>query len=70
MGRLNHMNTGFLFPRTPSGAASLLRPPPWYYSGEMLTIEYLTEPGAVAALLPSPLEPVADRPDAVAGHLG
>ena len=32
----------------------------------MLTIEYLAAPGAVAALLPSPLEPVADRPDAVA----
>ena len=32
----------------------------------MLTIEYLAEPGAVAAFLPPPLEPVADRPDAVA----
>ncbi len=32
----------------------------------MLTIEYLAEPGAVAALLPPPLHPVADRPDAVA----
>jgi len=32
----------------------------------MLTIEYLASPGAVAALLPAPLEPVADRPDAVA----
>ena len=60
------MTTGFLFPRTPAGDASLLRSPPWFYSGEMLTIEYLAEPGAVAALLPAPLEPVADRPDAVA----
>ena len=60
------MTAGFLFPRTPSGAASLLRPPPWRYSGEMLTLEYLAEPGSVAALLPPPLEPVADRPDAVA----
>ena len=60
------MTTSFLFPRTPSGQASLLRPPPWHYSGEMLTIEYLAAPGAVAALLPPPLEPVADRPDAVA----
>lgn len=57
---------GFWFPRTPSGRASLVPPPPWFYSGEMLTIEYLAEPGAVAALLPPPLEPVADRPDAVA----
>ena len=60
------MTAGFLFPRTPSGRASLLPPPPWRYSGEMLTIEYLAEPGAVAALLPPPLEPVRDRPDAVA----
>ena len=60
------MAAGFLFPRTPSGRASLLPPPPWRYSGEMLTIEYLAEPGAVAALLPPPLEPVRDRPDAVA----
>ncbi len=57
---------GFLFPRTPTGAASLLSPPPWHYSGEMLTIEYLAPSGSVAALLPPPLEPVADRPDAVA----
>lgn len=60
------MNTGFFFPRTPSGRASLLRPPPWYYSGEMLTMEYLAEPGSVSELLPPPLEPVRDRPDAVA----
>ena len=40
--------------------------PPWYYSGEMLTVEYLAEPGAVAALLPPPLAPAPDRPDAVA----
>ena len=60
------MTNGFVSPRTPSGKASLLPPPPWHYSGEMLTIEYLAAPGSVAALLPPPLEPVADRPDAVA----
>ncbi len=60
------MTGGFLFPRTVSGIASLLDAPPWHYSGEMLTIEYLAPPGSVAALLPAPLAPVADRPDAVA----
>lgn len=60
------VEVGFLFPRTPRGRASLIPPPPWYYSGEMLTIEYETAPGAVASLLPAPLAPVADRPDAVA----
>ena len=44
----------------------MLPPPPWFYSGEMLTLEYLAAPGAVAALLPPPLEAVEDRPDAVA----
>ena len=34
--------------------------------GEMLTIEYEAAAGSVASLLPAPLEPVADRPDAVA----
>ena len=41
-------------------------PPPWHYSGQMLTIEYRTDPAAVAELLPPPLEPVADDPGAVA----
>ena len=30
---------GFLFPRSATGVASLLPPPPWHYSGDMLTIE-------------------------------
>ena len=46
--------------------ASLLPPPPWYYSGDLLTVEYRTEPGRVAALLPEPLRPAAQDPDAVA----
>jgi acetoacetate decarboxylase len=43
---------GVPFPRTPSGAASILPPLPWHYSGDRLTVEYRTDPGAVAALLP------------------
>ncbi len=66
LGHSHAMTAGFLFPRTPSGRASLLTSPPWHYSGEMLTIEYEAAPGAVASLLPAPLEPVGDRPDAVA----
>jgi acetoacetate decarboxylase len=57
---------GFLFPRTATGDASLLPSPPWHYSGTMLTLEYRTDPAAVAALLPAPLEPAADDPGAVA----
>lgn len=43
---------GIPFPRTPSGRASLLPPLPWHYSGDLLTVEYRTDPSAVAALLP------------------
>lgn len=57
---------GFLFPRTATGGSSLLPEPPWHYSGAMLTLEYRTDPAAVAELLPAPLEPADDDPGAVA----
>jgi acetoacetate decarboxylase len=59
---------GFMPPRSPEGRASIIPPPPWHYSGEMLTIEYRTDPAAVAALLPHPLEPPGpdEDPGAVA----
>lgn len=57
---------GFMFPRTATGRASLLPSPPWHYSGAMLTLEYRTDPAAVAELLPAPLEPADDDPGAVA----
>ncbi|HSJ84840.1 MAG TPA: acetoacetate decarboxylase family protein [Acidimicrobiia bacterium] len=58
--------SGFLFPRTPSGRSSLLPPPPWHYSGEMLTVEYRADPARVAELLPEGVDPAADDPGAVA----
>ena len=57
---------GFLFPRSATGSSSLLPPPPWHYSGTMLTLEFRTDPAAVAELLPAPLEPADDDPGAVA----
>jgi acetoacetate decarboxylase len=57
---------GFFVPRSPEGRASLLPPPPWHYSGEMLTVEYRTDPAAVAELLPDGLEPAEEDPGAVA----
>jgi acetoacetate decarboxylase len=58
--------TGFFYPRTATGKASLLPAPPWHYSGDLLTVEYRTDPARVAELLPPPLEPVRDDPGAVA----
>ncbi|HEX6969174.1 MAG TPA: acetoacetate decarboxylase family protein [Micromonosporaceae bacterium] len=57
---------GFYYPRTATGQASLIPPPPWYYSGNLLTVEYRTDPARVAELLPAPLEPAPEDPGAVA----
>ena len=57
---------GFLYPRTALGKASLIPRPPWHYSGDLLTVEYRTDPANVEAVLPAPLELAADDPGAVA----
>jgi acetoacetate decarboxylase len=57
---------GFFPPRTATGRSALIPPPPWYYSGDLLTIEYRTDPARVAALLPAPLRPADEDPGAVA----
>ncbi len=43
---------GIPFPRTQTGNSSILPPLPWHYSGDLLTVEYRTDPGAIAKLLP------------------
>lgn len=57
---------GFFHPRSATGRASLIPSPPWYYSGDLLTIEYRTDPARVAELLPPPLAPAEEDPGAVA----
>ena len=57
---------GFTYPRTPTGASSVLPDPPWHYSGDMLTVEFRTDPARVAELLPDGLEPADDDPGACA----
>ncbi len=54
---------GVPFPRTASGRASLLPPLPWHYSGDLLTVEYRTDPTAVAALLPDGVDLAHDDED-------
>src|SRR5262249_8694157 len=49
-----------------TGRSSLLPEPPWHYSGDLLTVEYRTDPARVAELLPAPLTPAPDDPGAVA----
>ena len=56
---------GFTPPLSATGRSSLVPTPPWHYSGEMMTLEYRTDPDRVIELLPDELEPAED-PGAVA----
>jgi acetoacetate decarboxylase len=57
---------GFFYPRTATGSSGLIPSPPWHYSGDLLTVEYRTDPARVAELLPEPLELADEDPGAVA----
>ena len=57
---------GFFYPRTAGGGSSLIPSPPWHYSGDLLTVEYRTDPARVAELLPAPLRLAPEDPGAVA----
>ena len=58
--------TGFMLPFSPEGRASIVPPPPWHYSGDVLTTEYRADPANVAALLPDGVDLAAEDPGAVA----
>lgn len=53
---------GFTTPRTPSGRAGLVPPPPWHYVGDFLVVDFHADPDAATSLLPAGLEPFADDP--------
>ena len=57
---------GFAPPFTESGRTSLIPNPPWYYSGDLLTVEYRTDVEKVRALLPDDVELADEDPGAVA----
>ena len=57
---------GFAPPYTETGRSTLIPSPPWYYSGDLLTVEYRTSPERVRALLPGDLDLAAEDPGAVA----
>jgi hypothetical protein len=48
---------GFSVPRSPQGRTSLTPPPPWFYAGNLLLIDYAADPQAVAAVVPPGLAP-------------
>lgn len=57
---------GFFAPKTPTGKSSIIPNMPWFYSGNLLTVEYRTDPSNIAALLPEGIELADVDPGAVA----
>jgi acetoacetate decarboxylase len=57
---------GFMLPKSPRGRASIVPSPPWHYSGDVLTVEFRTDPVNVEALLPEGVQPAPQDPGAVA----
>jgi acetoacetate decarboxylase len=51
---------GWTPPQTDTGRAAILTPPPWHYSGEIISVDFTADPGVVAALVPPEIEPVGD----------
>jgi acetoacetate decarboxylase len=57
---------GFLAPQTPSGKSAIIPEMPWFYSGNLITVEYRTDPKNIKALLPPGVELAEEDPGAVA----
>jgi hypothetical protein len=51
---------GYTVPRTPSGRAALVPPPPWHYVGDFLVVDFHADPEAATSLLPEGIEPHPD----------
>ena len=61
------MLEGYSLPLTPGGLSSLVPPPPWHFSGEMLVVTYRLDPEVARSFLPDVpgLLPAADGSAAV-----
>ncbi|HSN06994.1 MAG TPA: acetoacetate decarboxylase family protein [Candidatus Angelobacter sp.] len=57
---------GFAPPFTVTGRSALIPDPPWFYSGDLLTVEYRTDVEKVRAILPDDLDLAEEDPGAVA----
>ena len=51
---------GWTLPQSPTGKSSLLPPPPWHYSGEIISADFTADPARVAELLPPGMSPMGD----------
>lgn len=57
---------GLYAPQTPSGKSAIVPDMPWFYSGNLMTVEYRTDPKNIAVLLPPGVELADEDPGAVA----
>lgn len=46
---------GYSLPLSPTGQASMLTPPPWHFSGEVILVEYQADPRVIRRFLPPQL---------------
>lgn len=51
---------GWTLPQTTTGRSSIVAPPPWHYSGEIIAIDFSADRDAIAALLPQGFSPMPD----------
>ncbi|MGD0587723.1 MAG: acetoacetate decarboxylase family protein, partial [Thermoplasmata archaeon] len=57
-------SNGYTLPFGPEGKSSLVDSPPWHFASDVIQVVYRTDPEAVGAVLPPPLEP-GPEPDRV-----
>src|SRR5436190_8494110 len=51
---------GWTLPQSSTGRSSIVAPPPWHYSGEIIAVDFTAPVDAVASLLPSGMQPSPD----------
>ena len=51
---------GWSLPLSPEGRASLVPPPPWHFSGDVIGIDFRGDPSAMAAVVPPPMTALED----------
>ena len=51
---------GWTLPQTDTGRSAILTPPPWHYSGELISVDFTADARVVAALMPPGVEPAGD----------
>jgi acetoacetate decarboxylase len=55
---------GWSLPLSPNGAAPLVPAPPWYFSGDVIGIDFRCDPAAAQAVLPAPMQAMRGPNDA------